>query len=136
MSSGLANPCDPFKMHHLNLLEPNSNLKTTFRLTQSTVHTASPSNPILTSPFRGVLGFTATPNRPTLIHLPPTLDTHHPSITCIPFYRRDNRRRATSHPRPDPAASLPVTSGFGDKIECIAYVCQDLFSTHMLTSQL
>jgi hypothetical protein len=28
-----------------------------------------------------------------------------------------------------------VTPGSGDKTECIAYVCQDPFSTHMLTSQ-
>jgi hypothetical protein len=28
-----------------------------------------------------------------------------------------------------------VTLGFGDKTECITYVCQDLFYTHMLTSQ-
>jgi hypothetical protein len=30
---------------------------------------------------------------------------------------------------------LVVTAGFGGKTECIAYVCQDPFSTHMLTSQ-
>jgi hypothetical protein len=28
-----------------------------------------------------------------------------------------------------------VTPGSRGKIECIAYVCQDPFSTHMLTSQ-
>jgi hypothetical protein len=28
-----------------------------------------------------------------------------------------------------------VTPGSGGKTECIAYVCQDPFSTHMLTSQ-
>jgi hypothetical protein len=30
---------------------------------------------------------------------------------------------------------VAVTLGFGGKTECIAYVCQDPFSTHMLTSQ-
>jgi hypothetical protein len=31
--------------------------------------------------------------------------------------------------------STGVTPGFRGKTECIAYVCQDQFSTHMLTSQ-
>jgi hypothetical protein len=30
---------------------------------------------------------------------------------------------------------VAVTLGFGGKTECIAYVCQDPFSTHMLMSQ-
>jgi hypothetical protein len=30
--------------------------------------------------------------------------------------------------------SIPITPGFRGKTECIAYVCQDSFCTHMLTS--
>jgi hypothetical protein len=29
----------------------------------------------------------------------------------------------------------PITPGFSGITECIAYVCRDPFSTHMLTSQ-
>jgi hypothetical protein len=47
------------------------------------------------------------PQPPHADPLAPTLDAHRPSNLCIPFCRHDNRRRATSHPRPDPSVSSP-----------------------------
>jgi hypothetical protein len=59
--------------------------------------------------------------------------------------RRNRRRNVRRHheagerdptqPVSQDEASEVVTPGSGGKTECIAYVCQDLFSTHMLTSQ-